>query len=122
MAQQRADFAATQPQFHIIIWDEFGLFVERFAVGGFIGQIQSKINYSLKPDVDGMDEAIFGIEGLLGGGEEVNGKDGCTGSWNLMAGVQEKGKGGGKDEKKGKDRWWHTERGRWREVPLEKLF
>jgi hypothetical protein len=122
MAQQRADFAATQPQFHIIIWDEFGLFVERFAVGGFIGQIQSKIHYSLKPDVDGMDEAIFGIEGLLDGGEEVNGKDGCTGSWNLMAGVQEKGKGGGKDEKKGKDRWWHTERGRWREVPLEKLF
>lgn len=124
MAQQRADAATTQPQFHIIIWDEFGLFVERFAVGGFMGLIQSKIHYSLKPDIDGMDEAILGIEGLLDGGEEVSAKDGCTGSWNLMAGVQEKGKGigGGGGERKGKDRWWHTERGRWREVPLGMLF
>jgi hypothetical protein len=118
MAQQRIDTATTQPQFHIIIWDEFGLFVERFAVGGFMGQIQSKIHYSLKPDIDGMDEAIVGLEGLLDGGEEVSTKDGCTGSWNLMAGMQ--GKGG--SEKKGKDRWWHTERGRWKEVPLGKLF
>ncbi len=119
MAQQRIDAATTHPQFHIIIWDEFGIFVERFAVGGFIGLIQSKIHYSLKPDIDGMDEAIVGIDGvggLLDGGEETSPKDGCTGSWNLMAGMQ--GKGGGK----GKDRWWHTERGRWREVPLEKLF
>jgi hypothetical protein len=89
-----------------------------------MGLIQSKIHYSLKPDIDGMDEAILGIEGLLDGGEEVSAKDGCTGSWNLMAGVQEKGKGigGGGGERKGKDRWWHTERGRWREVPLGMLF
>jgi hypothetical protein len=119
MAQQRIDAATMHPQFHIIIWDEFGVFVERFAVGGFMGLIQSKINYSLKPDIDGMDEAIVGIDGeggLLDGSEETCPKDGCTGSWNLMAGMQ--GKGGGK----GKDRWWHTERGRWREVPLQKLF
>ncbi|PMD48854.1 hypothetical protein L207DRAFT_575503 [Hyaloscypha variabilis F] len=120
MAQQRIDVASTQPQFHIIVWDEFGVFVERFAVGGFIGTIQSKISYTLKPDVDGSDEAIFGVEGLLDGGDEVTPKDGCTGNWNLMAGVYEKGKTGG--EKKGKDKWWHTERGRWREIPLEKLF
>jgi hypothetical protein len=120
MAQQRADAASTQPQFHIIVWDEFGLVVERFAVGGFMGQIQSKIHYSLKPDVDGMDEAIFGIDGLLDGGEEANPKDGCTGSWNLMAGLS--GLGGRGGEKKGKDRWWHSERGRWREIPLGKLF
>ena len=74
----------------------------------------------MKPDVDGSDEAIFGMEGLLDGGEEVTPKDGCTGSWNLLAGVYEKGKSS--SEKKGKDRWWHTERGRWRELPLEKLF
>jgi hypothetical protein len=116
MAQQRIDGASTHPQFHIIIWDENGLFVERFAVGGFMGLIQSKINYSLKPDIDGMDESIVGIDGLLDGSEETAPKDGCTGSWNLMAGMQ--GKGGSK----GKDRWWHTERGRWREMPLEKLF
>jgi hypothetical protein len=120
MAQQRADAASTQPQFHIIVWDEFGLVLERFAVGGFMGQIQSQIHYSLKPDVDGMDEAILGIDGLLDGGEEVNSKDGCTGSWNLMAGLS--GLGGKGAEKKGKDRWWHSERGRWREIPLGKLF
>ncbi|TVY91362.1 hypothetical protein LAWI1_G006367 [Lachnellula willkommii] len=116
-AQRRIDTAVSQPQYHIIIWDAEGQFLERFKVGGFIGDLGSKINYSLRPDVDGMDEAVCGIEGaggLLDGGEETNVRDGCTGSWNLEAGVRSKGKG--------KDRWWHTERGRWREMPLEKLF
>lgn len=117
MAQHRIDTAANQPRFHIIVWDEEGQFLERFAVGGYIGDVGSKIRYSLRPDVDGMDEAVCGIEGaggLLDGGEETNPRDGCTGSWNLDAGERSKGKG--------KDRWWHTERGRWREMPLEKLF
>jgi hypothetical protein len=122
MAQQRIDHASTQPKFHIIIWDEDGQFVERYAVGGFMGTIESKVYYSLKPDVDGMDESIVHVEGargLLDAGEEMNSKDGCTGSWNLEAGVA-KGKNGGKGQ--GKDRWWHSERGRWRELPLEKFF
>ncbi|TVY37352.1 hypothetical protein LOCC1_G008602 [Lachnellula occidentalis] len=117
IAQRRIDAAVSQPQYHIIIWDEEGQFLERFAVGGFIGDLGSKINYSLRPDVDGMDEAICGIEGagnLLDGGEETNIGDGCTGTWNTEAGERSKGKG--------KDRWWHTERGRWIEMPLEKLF
>jgi hypothetical protein len=117
MAQHRIDAAANQPRFHIIVWDEAGQFLERFAVGGYIGDVSSRIHYSLKPDVDGMDEAVCGVEGaggLLDGGEETNVRDGCTGSWNLDAGERSKGKG--------KDRWWHTERGRWREMPLDKLF
>jgi hypothetical protein len=121
MAQQRIDHASTQPKFHIIIWDGNGQFVERYAVGGFMGMIESKVQYSLKPDVDGMDESIVhveGVGGLLDAGEEMNSKDGCTGSWNLEAGT--KGKNGGKGQ--GKDRWWHSERGRWRELPLEKFF
>ncbi|TVY25051.1 hypothetical protein LHYA1_G007352 [Lachnellula hyalina] len=116
-AQRRIDTAVSAPQYHIIIWDPEGQFLERFAVGGFIGDLGSKINYSLRPDVDGMDEAICRIEGaggLLQGGDETNLKDNCTGSWNMEAGERSKGKG--------KDRWWHTERGRWREMPLEKLF
>lgn len=121
MAQNRIGAASTQPKFHIIIWDECGQFVERFAVGGFIGDIHSKIFYLLKPDVDGMDEAVVtvdGIGGLLDGGEETNLRDGCTGSWNLsLAGQGKSGRAGS-----GKERWWHTERGRWREVPLEKFF
>ena len=122
MAQHRIDKACTQPQFHIIIWDEEGQFVERFAVGGFIGLIQSKVHYSLKPDVDGMDEAVVSIDGaggLLDGGEETNVRDGCTGSWNIDTGVR--GKNGAQGGK-GKEKWWHTERGRWREVALEKFF
>lgn len=117
LAQRRIDAAVSQPQFHIIVWDTEGQFLERLAVGGFIGNMGSKIHYSLKPDVDGMDEAVCGIEGpggLLNRGEEMNMRDGCTGSWNLEAGERSKGKG--------KDRWWHTERGRWREMPLERLF
>jgi hypothetical protein len=121
MAQNRIDAASTQPKFHIIIWDECGQFVERFAVGGFIGSIQSKIFYSLKPDIDGMDEAVVtveGVGGLLDGGEETNVRDGCTGSWNLnLAGQGKSGRAGS-----GKERWWHTERGRWRELPLGKFF
>jgi len=119
MAQQRIDTAMTQPKFHIIIWDENGEFLERFAVGGFIGSIQSQISYSLKPDIDGMDVSIVSIEGtggLLDGGEEAVNRDGCTGSWNLDAGTRAKG------ATKGKERWWHTERGRWQDIPLQKYF
>jgi hypothetical protein len=123
MAQQRIDAAHNIPKFHIILWDENGQFVERITVGGFIGQIQSKIFYTLRPDVDGMDEAVVtvdGVGGLLDGGEELNVRDGCTGSWNLQM-ESAVGKGG-KSNGSGKERWWHTERGRWREVRLEKFF
>ncbi|PVH78752.1 hypothetical protein DL98DRAFT_655950 [Cadophora sp. DSE1049] len=122
MAQRRIDTAAKQPRFHVILWDEHGQFVERQAVAGFLGRIQSKIFYTLKPDVEGSDEAIVDIEGpggLLDMGEEGNVRDGCTGSWNLDTGS---GSGAGSKGKKDRERWWHTERGRWREVPLEKFF
>lgn len=118
MAQHRMDIAITQPKFHIILWDPDGQFLERSALGGFLGQVESNIFYSLKPDIDGMDEAVVGVEGpggLLDLGEEVSVRDGCTGSWNLdVSGAKKKGKD--------RERWWHTERGRWRDVPLEKFF
>ncbi|KAF4630246.1 hypothetical protein G7Y89_g7897 [Cudoniella acicularis] len=72
LAQQRIDAATQKPQFHIIIWDEDGQFLERHAVGGFIGQVQSKISYVLKPDLDGSDESFMGVEALLDGTEETN--------------------------------------------------
>lgn len=121
MAQNRIDAAISQPKYHIIIWDEEGRFIERHTVGGYMGLIQSKIFYSLKPDIDGTDEAVVtvdGIGGLLDGGEETNVRDGCTGSWNLHIATQGKtGKSGS-----GKEKWWHTERGRWKDLPLEKFF
>ncbi|KAG0649624.1 hypothetical protein D0Z07_4043 [Hyphodiscus hymeniophilus] len=121
MAQNRIDTACKQPEFDIIVWDDCGKPAERFAVGGFIGDINSKIFYNLTPDIDGMDESVVtidGIGGLLDAGEEMNPRDGCTGSWNLRMATQGKnGRTGG-----GKEKWWHTERGRWREVPLGKFF
>lgn len=121
IAQHRIDTAVSQPQFHIIIWDEENQLVERHTVGGYVGLVQSRVFYSLKPDIDGTDESVVsidGIGGLLDGGEETNVRDGCTGSWNLHIAVQGKsGKSGN-----GKDKWWHTERGRWKILPLEKFF
>jgi hypothetical protein len=119
LAQARIDAAANQPKFHIIIWDAECQFVERHAVGGFMGDMNSKIYYSLAPDVAGMDEAVVSIDGpggLLDPGEEKRFRDGCTGSWNL-----ETAHSGGRG-KAGKERWWHTERGRWRGVELGRFF
>jgi hypothetical protein len=121
LAQHRIDAALMQPNFHIIVWGENGTFVERHKVGGFMGTVQSKVSYTLKPDIDGTDEAVVTVDGqggLLDGGEETNLRDGCTGSWNRdLAGLGRSGKAIG-----GKENWWHTERGRRKEVKLEKFF
>lgn len=122
MAQNRIDESQTMPRFHIIIWDEDGRPVERHHVGGFVGTIQSKISYSLKPDVEGADEAVVSIEGpygLLDDSVETNVRDGCTGTWNIQHGY---GYGKASKSASAKDRWWHTERGRRKEVCLEKFF
>jgi len=122
MAQLRIEGALSIPKFQILIWGDDGDLIERQTAGGYIGLVQSKILYTLKPDIDGMDEAVVtvdGIGGLLDGGEETHVRDGCTGSWNMNAAAQGKS---GRQQSAGKDRWWHTERGRWRDVPLEKFF
>lgn len=127
-AQARIEKAISHPQYHIIIWDPDGQFVERFGVGGYIGKVGSKINYSLRPDVEGQDHAVIKIENLLDGGEETGMRDGCTGSWTLdngggmSDGKRKNGNGGGRHPGKGKEGWWHVERGRWREVGLERFF
>jgi hypothetical protein len=118
MAQSRLEAGLTQPKYHIIVWDENGDFLERFTVGGFIGTVGSTINYTLKPDVEGSDEAVVGIEGkfgLLDAREDIA-QDGCTGRWNENAGRQAKGGASGRE------RWSHTERARWRELDLDIFF
>ena len=121
MAQNRIDSSQTVPRFHIIVWDEDGRPVERFQVGGFIGTILSKTWYSLKPDIEGSDEAVVSMEGphgLLDDSEETNVRDGCTGTWNQQHGNS----GRSSKNAAAKDRWWHTERGRRKEIGLEKFF
>ena len=121
MAQNRIDAAQAMPKFHVIIWNEDGELVERHHFGGFIGSIVSKISYSLKPDVEGADEAVVSVEGpsgLLDDSEETNVRDGCTGTWNNQQVYYSKSS----KNAAVKDRWWHTERGRRKEVDLEKFF
>lgn len=165
--------------------DEDGTMLETYGIGGFIGDVQSKITYNLVPDAGAVDErgGLVGMAELLSdGGEDLlskepgnntcsegwvgagygtgwtrrddavangkNGKDerggrlkrdksstsvskmdkekgseredasgkdkkareGCYGRWNAY--------GGEVVDKKGRDRWWHAERGRWRGVTL----
>jgi hypothetical protein len=121
MAQDRIDTSQVQSKFHIIIWDEDGRPLERYEVGGFIGMIHSKISYSLKPDIEGADEAVVSIKGpcgLLDDSEETDVRDGCTGTWNQPLGSW----GRSSKNSAGKDRWWHTERGRIKKISLEKFF
>lgn len=113
-AQLRID-NATIPQFDIIIWDDEGQFVERFKLGTFIGKVESKVEYNLKPDIEGSDESIMSIGTLLEKGVELRSNDGCTGSWNIDIDSRSK-------DRKKRDWWWHTERERWREIKLATFF
>jgi len=132
MAQHRAELALNSPQFHIIVWDEGGSFMERFEVGTFMGKIESKIYYDMRPDVEGSDIAIVGVKGekglLDGRGEELTssngreGEQGCAGMCWAERGGKDKRRKSVSYSGKGKDRWWHTERGRWSELPLERFF
>ncbi|KAK6586060.1 hypothetical protein PZA11_001117 [Diplocarpon coronariae] len=114
MAQHRIDTAAQTPKLQVSVWAADGQFAERFAVG-YCGSVKSRVLYSLKPDVEGSDEAVVAVQVWLERGE--NGRDGCTGSWNSEA-----GEGKGKRKRRGKDAWWHTERARWNGVGLERFF
>ncbi|EPE25072.1 RNI-like protein [Glarea lozoyensis ATCC 20868] len=118
LAQHRAEAAKSKSKFHIIIWDENGDFLERHAVGGYLGKLQSQIDYVLHPDLEGSDDSLIGIEALLDGSEETNVRDGCTGSWH--ADIIRKGPV--VSAKKGKERWVHTERGRWKDIDVHRLF
>ena len=118
LAQGRAEAAKAKPKYHIIVWDENGDFQERHAVGGYLGELHSQIEYNLKPDLDGSDESLMGVEALLDDTEEIKVRDGCTGLWNADLSH----KGSSSSRKKRKDRWLHTERGRWKDLSLSTLF
>ncbi|KAG9235131.1 hypothetical protein BJ875DRAFT_529881 [Amylocarpus encephaloides] len=119
LAQRRIESAKQKPKFHIIVWDEDGGFLERHAVGGFLGETTSKLNYVMKPDLDGSDESIMGVDALIDDSEEAHVRDGCTGSWNLAINMTG---GSSMSGKKTKDRTSHTERGRWKDIPVHMLF
>ncbi|KAK5628258.1 hypothetical protein RRF57_003973 [Xylaria bambusicola] len=106
-AQRRLETARNEPVSFLISWTR--------ALAGFIGEIGSPINYCLMPDPGAVDEngGLLEISDFLGdGGENLKdgNREGCTGRWNTYSGVV--------IDKKDRERWWHTERGRWRSVEL----
>ncbi|KAI1430124.1 hypothetical protein F5Y12DRAFT_709135 [Xylaria sp. FL1777] len=114
-AQRRLEAARNEPRFTFNLVDEDGKVLESTQLAGFIGKVGSPINYCLMPDPGAVDEngGLVEISDFLGdGGEnlEDGNHEGCTGRWNTYSGVV--------IDKKDRERWWHTERGRWRSVEL----
>lgn len=138
-AQSRIEHARRFPRFNIDVLNEHGIKIEQHGVGAFLGTIGSPVQYVLTPDEGGSDEGggLVTIADMLGdrgealvlprpGGEpekkrssrwdrdkseadaEVRTREGCSGQWNAKDIV----------DKKDRERWWHTERGRWKGVVL----
>lgn len=73
-AQGRLEAARRAPRVFINVVDETGAVVEKFGVGGYLGDVRSGIEYLLLPDAGGTDEGggLVGVGELLGeNGEEV---------------------------------------------------
>lgn len=108
-AQARLDDARPNFRFQVQVHSQEGLLVDAFGLGGFIGTVGSPIDYCLRPDPGSSDEkgGLVDVPDIAAGGGEalVDGTTGCTGSWNWREGVVA--------DKKEKEKWWHTERGRW---------
>jgi hypothetical protein len=112
-AQSRLDAARRFPRYFVNVIDEDGVLIEKYGIAGFMGTVESKILYWLHPDAGATDDTggLVDVPDLLGdGGEELAGKEGCSGRWNTAS--------KGPIDKKDKERWWHTERGRWTAVQM----
>ncbi|KAI0913193.1 hypothetical protein F4823DRAFT_622384 [Ustulina deusta] len=114
-AQRRLEAAHHEPRFTFNLVDEGGKVLETTQLAGFIGEVGSPISYCLKPDPGAVDEngGLVEISDFLGdGGENLKdgNREGCTGRWNTYSGAVV--------DKKDRERWWHTERGRWQPVEL----
>lgn len=153
-AQARLEEAWATPRFRVDVTDEDGSAVQSFGLGGFIGEVGSRIRYSVEPDAGASDETggLVEVADLLAhGGEDLSGVGGSGGSSSGGGGSpveeqqqQQRGRGwssiSGRDrgnsdveriegcsgrwnasdigDKRDRERWWHTERGRWRDVRL----
>ncbi|KAI1762938.1 hypothetical protein GGR53DRAFT_521303 [Hypoxylon sp. FL1150] len=116
-AQGRLEAARRGPgRFAVNVIADDGTVAKHYDMGSFIGRVESKIQYCLTPDEGATDEngGLLDMADVLGDNGEnlrVDGREGCTGRWNTYAGQSVV-------DKKDRERWWHTERGRWRPVVL----
>ncbi|CAJ2512933.1 Uu.00g010520.m01.CDS01 [Anthostomella pinea] len=114
-AQARLEAARQTPRFTVNVVNEDGSLAETWGMAGYMGDAASAVDYCVRPDAGAVDEngGLVEIADVLGdGGENLRdgGREGCTGRWNTWAGIVV--------DKRDKERWWHTERGRWRGVEL----
>ncbi|KAI4863346.1 hypothetical protein F4820DRAFT_459596 [Hypoxylon rubiginosum] len=115
-AQGRLEAARKGPgRFVIKVTDDDGTVVKNYGIASFMGRVESQIQYCVTPDESATDEngGLVDITDVLGDNGEnlrVDGREGCTGRWNTYS--------GNVVDKKDRERWWHTERGRWRPVAL----
>ncbi|KAM0276107.1 hypothetical protein ACHAQH_007080 [Verticillium albo-atrum] len=110
-AQGRLEAARNTPRFAVQVFDEDGSTVEDYEMAGFMGTIGSKIRYESMGDTGAQDEkgGLVDIDDVLGdGGEDISEREGCFGRWNMST--------SGNVDRKEKEKWWHTERGRWTNV------
>ena len=80
-AQQRLEQAWNTVQFKVVVQED-DLVHEIFDLNGFIGEIGSKIDYSLEPDVPGSDQAWIDFPDVVSARDETAFKDPCRGLWN----------------------------------------
>ncbi|KAK8097699.1 uncharacterized protein PG998_013185 [Apiospora kogelbergensis] len=104
-AQTRIEASRSRPRYFVNVIDEDGSVVEKYGMSGYMGQVESKIRYHLLPDAGAADE-----NGGSDGGETLGDREGCSGRWNANETSAA--------DKRDRERWWHTERGRWRSVGL----
>ncbi|PHH52310.1 hypothetical protein CFIMG_005108RA [Ceratocystis fimbriata CBS 114723] len=113
LAQARIENARQFPRFFAHVVDEQGRLIEKVAMGGFMGELQSKIEYVLLPDRHATDAAggLLDMGHILAARDaEISGLDLCTGRWNMMTEAAY--------DKKDRDRWWHAESPRWTHMEL----
>ena len=80
-AQQRLEEAWNTVQFKIVVQED-DVVHEIFDLNGFIGEIGSRIEYSLEPDVPGSDQAWIDFPDVVSGREEMACRQSCRGLWN----------------------------------------
>ncbi|KAI1504633.1 hypothetical protein F5X99DRAFT_416592 [Biscogniauxia marginata] len=124
-AQARLEAARQRPRFTVRVVDDDGSVAEDYGIGGFLGRpgTDVELDYCLAADEGAADEngGLVDIADFLGDcGENLlrdsYAREGCNGRWNAAASVAAGGAGAA--DRRDKERWWHTERGRWRAVEL----
>ncbi|ROT37336.1 hypothetical protein SODALDRAFT_324957 [Sodiomyces alkalinus F11] len=112
-AQARLEEARQAHRFLVRVVNEDGVLVDEFGLAGFLGTLGSPIRYMLLPDAGARDDkgGLVDMDDVMGHcGEDISDRKGCCGRWNMTT--------SGYVDRIEKEKWWHTERGRWMALDL----